>query len=267
MEKCDVKSSNVDRMIKTETLFCMFAARRSGQHAVIWWLRSQWNEPHARLNNCSIPQDARRGRIDDLPDRSKKLRGFIMNYEDVPPTAIADAGQPLIQGVDADQFRYLLVLRDPFNNLASKCQANPERGLESLQGEAALWKTHAREFLRETTFLSDCVPINYNVWFTDPAYRQALNKQLRLDLPPDSPAALKALQDVPGTGQSQFDGRRFHQAAQSMSVLDRWRQKLHEPIYRQVCSDPELWDYSDRIFGVDPFQELRRQLSGRWHDD
>lgn len=249
--------------ITTKRLFCIFAARRSGQHAIIWWLRAQTLTPQVRINNCSIPQNGCSG-IDPLDDPpSTRLHGFFANFEDRSPEAISELETNLITGIAADTTTFLLILRDPFNNLASKRQANPERDRASLQNEADIWKTHAREYLRETQHLPGCVTVNYNAWFSNPGVREQLSTRLQLDRAANSPQALRALQEVPGTGQSQFDRRNFHGRAQSMPILDRWRTKLNDPVYCDVCSDEELWYYSDRIFGPETFRELSGILRKR----
>ena len=60
-------------------------------------------------------------------------------------------------GVD---FKTILLLRNPFNNLASERQAN--KSLSEVRGN--LWKQIAREFLSHTNYLGDKVLCIYDLW-------------------------------------------------------------------------------------------------------
>lgn len=79
-------------MIRTRLLVHVGAARRSGQHAVIWWLRSLMHGPHLRFNNCKVPYTPRkpdRAAIQEMGD--EPLNGLFINYED-KELACSEAG-------------------------------------------------------------------------------------------------------------------------------------------------------------------------------
>lgn len=245
--------------IRTIRLFHFFAARRSGQHAIIGWLQSLMQCNNDRINNCSLPYNFKASSHRRLRSTSVPDRALILNYEDKEPQKLEglhDSGKPIVTGIEGAETTYVLVLRDPFNNLASKRRANPERDLDYARRELELWKSHAREYLGETCYLPSAVRINFNKWFADAAYRARLSTELKTDLPADTPAANAALQFVPATGQSQFDGRRFLGRAQSMDVLHRWKQLRDDPIYMEAIRDRELIELSARIFNLDGIHEL-----------
>jgi len=125
----------------------------------------------------------------------------------------------------------------------------------------------AREYLGETNYLPDKICINFNRWFSDALYRDQNSRALELDYPADSPRALAALQSVPLVGRSQFDDRSYHGNAQQMDVLERWRQRLDDPVFLELLRDEELLGLSRQIFDM-PFaeQEVLRYAHARLID-
>jgi len=239
------------RQLDAERLFHVFSARRSGQHAIMRWLAAQMRPITFRLNMCNIPHTIGPYACGKLgPVAPQSFRALLMNYEDTAPAVLQRCGgvAGLVEGVTAQDVTCILILRDPFNNLASKRAANPERALEAGRKEADLWKAMAEEYLGETNYLPHKFCISFNQWFSDAAYREQLSASLGLDYPADSPQALAALQKVPVIGRSQFDGRKYHGSAQQMDVLDRWRQSLDDPIFAELLRDEELLALSARIF-------------------
>jgi len=242
-------------MIQTQLLIHVVAARRSGQHAIMWWLRSLLNAPHVRFNNCRVPYALRKrdlatmSELGDVP-----LNALFVNYEDQEPRRFVD-GYRSPPEIEFQRTETVLILRDPFNNLASKRRANPDRDADYFRLERELWKSHAREFLGETDHLGRKTLLKYNDWFQDPAYRAAVARSLATDLPADHPAGERALLEVPQVGKSQFDRRRFNGRAREMKVLERWKAMPDDPIYADLFADRELLELSRRLFDmpeVDP---------------
>jgi hypothetical protein len=187
-----------------------------------------------------------------------------MNYEDKAPAELerCNGVAGLVRGADAQDVACILILRDPFNNLASKRAANPERGLEAGRKEVALWKALAKEYLGETSYLPGKICVSFNQWFSDAAYRDQLSHSLGMDHPADSPRALAALQKVPAIGRSRFDGLKYNGSAQQMGVLDRWRQRLDDPIFLEILQDEELLSLSGRIFSLPEAEARLRSSAG-----
>lgn len=184
-----------------------------------------------------------------------------MNYEDRSPSLVSQLRQaeiPLASAIEADETTVVMVLRDPYNNLASKRQANPDRDRQSLQAELETWKAHAREFLGLTDHLRIDVRISYNDWFSNAAYRAELALRLETDYPADAPSATSALNSVPNVGQSTFDRRSFNGRAQDMDVLNRWKRQLHDSDYLALFRDEETIELANRIFRIDGVDELLR---------
>jgi hypothetical protein len=244
------KARKARSMIRTRLLIHVVAARRSGQHAVMWWLRSLMESPHLRFNNCHVPYRLRkRDRSDMRQFGDERLNALFINYEDKEPRLFT-AGYDSPADIEAGRAATILILRDPFNNLASKRRANPERDRDYFRLERELWKSHAREFLGETDYLGKKILLNYNDWFRDSDSRTAVTEALETDLPASHPAAERALAKVPWNGRSQFESNRFDGRAQEMKVLERWKAMSDDPIYGDVFADEELVELSRRLFDM-----------------
>lgn len=148
----------------------------------------------------------------------------------------------------------VLILRDPFNLLASRRRGGFHRGnpdappdMVSERHAVRIWKQHAREFLGERDHLGPRkICISYNRWTRSMAYRREVAR--RLGLPFDDGAALR----VPATaGGSSFDGTDADGEAHRMDVTRRWLHFAEDEGFRALF-DPDLVDLSDRIFGPLP---------------
>lgn len=255
------------RFIKVRRLFHVFALRRSGHHSIISWLRATLKQPTERINDCSVPHVISRRSIRNLSaDRPNYFEAVVMNYEDRPLEDIANvlnSGRQLVEGIEADETTYVIVLRDIFNNMASKARANPERGRAYLSQEVEKWKSYAKEYLGLTSFLPSTIRVSFNDWFERPEYRDDLAVALRCDFSGTCPNAEEAMQSVPRIGQSQFDGRDFHGRAQEMTVARRWRQQLDDPRFVRLFQDRDAVDLSKRIFNVEGIGELLEMVKAR----
>lgn len=269
---------------------CMriFALRRSGHHAVMNWLRYQIPGRHCLLNDCRPGENPFRGaqladsRVQGLFGAHKLIRtrleasgtfsykgALLYNFEDfdlrdLPETmTLEDEGRwlgPSRRRVD------VLILRDPFNLLASKLKwaygevERPSKPtLDDVAATRDLWKVHAREFLGKTDFLSGRVALSYNDWFRDRAYRDAMAGKLGLvnqDIGVEEVAKWG-----PSVTADSFDGLAYDGRAQAMKVLERWKRFEHDGFYRELVADPEVHDLSAEIFGVLPGTEALRRAS------
>ncbi|HEV2147211.1 MAG TPA: hypothetical protein VGR37_07395 [Longimicrobiaceae bacterium] len=259
----------------------VIAMRRSGHHAVVNWIRLHLPGRHCFLNEClpnanpfeSCARSVCRvwtGRVQhrrifwdqEIAGRHSKKGILLYNFEDERLEDVASAR------FEANRARWLgesrertdvLVLRDPFNLLASKLRwaygRHAQPALEEFPGLVVLWKQHAREFLGETQCLgAGTVGINYNRWFTDAGYRRELVRKLGLVGDGD-----RGLQQVARFGPTlwgdTFDGMKYDGRAQQMKVLERWHTYRDDPLYRSLFRDPELIELSERIFGRIPGTE------------
>ena len=232
-------------------------AAESGHHAIINWISANVDAKVCFLNNCSPGVDpfemCTEGQRLELAPRNI----LIYNYQD---RRLSDA---FASGFLVNKTRwfgsagnsiYILILRDPFNNFASKYRwaVNGTRWTPQMDwvihGLPELWKTYAREFLGVTHLMpAPRVFINYNRWFVDPGYREHLSRRLGLV------SAAKGLAEVakwgPNTWGDSFDNLDFEGRAHEMRSR-RWRHFAGDPVFKQLFKDRDLLELSEEIFGV-----------------
>jgi hypothetical protein len=184
----------------------------------------------------------------------------------------------------------VVILRDPFNFFASRLKV-----LDSLPGinrDLAVtrndWKALAKHVLTAGSSSEDEVLfVSYNEWFSNRKYRRELSRKV---LGRFSDASLAAVSGF--GGGSSFDARVFSRltwrvvsrkwkkildprayrnirrqwsrlaapSAQSMKVLERWKELRDDRRFQEVFSDPELAELSQRLFGDLPgVQEFVRE--------
>lgn len=257
----------------------VFAMRRSGHHAIVNWIRYHLAGKHYFLNDCKLGTNPFESAVWQScvvhgffgehrvfrekweRDRHFSYKGTLLyNYEEadlrsVP--AVMDASQEIAWVGPSRSRRDVLILRDPFNLLASKLKwaygvvDRPSKPtIDDVRDARDLWKVYAREFLGQTEFLRDRINISYNHWFLDRSYRDELGAQLGFK------NQEKGVKEVakwgPTLSQDSFDGLKFEGRAQEMKVLERWQVYLHDPVYRELLADKELHRLSTEIFGELP---------------
>ena len=225
---------------------CVAALQRSGHHAIINWIVANSAGPTCFLNDCRLNVNpfltcAQDEGIGPIP---KNL--LIYNYEDRELSELFT-----LEFMDnrtrwfgkSECSVYVLIMRDPFNNFASKYRW------------AGLWKSYAKEFLGLTNFMpAPKVFLNYNSWFADDQYREEMASRLELV------SADKGLTEVakwgPNTWGDSFDNMNFDGRALEMKVLERWRYFADDPVFRNLFRDSELLSLSEKIFGAIPGTHL-----------
>lgn len=254
----------------------VFALRRSGHHAILNWIRHQLPVRHWLLNDCTMglnPFDGAvlssslvRGRwhehrvfrIDREKAGAHTYKGaLIYNFEE-PDLSRVPREMPIAaeRSWFGESLRRhdILMLRDPFNQLASKLKwaygdvDRPSKpSLDEVVEARDLWKMHAREFLGETAHLSDLVTLSYNDWFLDREYRD--RKATELGFANRDVGLDEVARWGPTLSKDSFDGLRYDGRAQEMKVLERWRRFEADEFYRSLVDDAELHGLSARIFG------------------
>lgn len=254
----------------------VFAMRRSGHHAVINWIRYQYPGRHYFLNDCKPGENPFRSAVlssslvyggfgerrifrphMERPRRFTKKGVLIYNYEEVD---LASVPQLMPEKSETDwvgpsgKRHDVLILRDPFNLLASKlkwARGGVERPskptLEDVEKSKDLWKVYAREFLGETSFLKNRVNISYNKWFLDRSYRDEVGAILGFDN--RDIGKQEVAKWGPTVTADSFDGLKFEGRAESMKVMERWRAFKEDGFYRRLVFDKELHELSGAIFG------------------
>ncbi|NEO99038.1 MAG: hypothetical protein F6K58_10230 [Symploca sp. SIO2E9] len=238
--------------------------RRSGNHAVTNWVKEQQSGQVLYLNNIPPKENGYRVLYQHYPKehlRREALGHFvnkdclIYSYEDWDLEQITDQHfekkHDLYWG-KSDRRYDLLILRDPFNTLASRLKNNFIEVKDPNQTFIELWLSYAKEYLGETNHLkNNKVCINYNQWFLDVSYRKEITSNLKLEFSDAGINQVKAQ-----GGGSSFEGREFDGKAIQMKVLDRWKVFAEDPRYLKLLGNEEILEYSKRIFGDLPGTEV-----------
>ncbi|HSJ09654.1 MAG TPA: hypothetical protein VK928_07050 [Longimicrobiales bacterium] len=254
----------------------VFGLKRSGNHVIINWIFLNLPGTVCFLNNVRVelhrnpylsfgqsfvktgadavnyPRSMRSRRIRTRRwHRGHPIKDcLIHSYEDrllERLHADAPAGRHDRYVGRSDVVRPILILRDPFNTMASRMKRH---GMFT-DTTVELWKSYAREFVGDTRHLGPhCVPISYNRWCVDAGYRRDLGDMLQL-ADPD-----QGVDEVPTIGGgSSFDATSFHGRGSVMRTSERWREFAEVPAYQRIFRDPELLELSHRIFGDIPGTE------------
>jgi hypothetical protein len=235
----------------------VLAMRRSGHHAVIHWLLRQVAGPALFLNDVSLDERGelrgnRFSRYLHLPEEAaardragdwvaKEL--LVWNLEDRGVGELADLCRRWRGRGASGRVRHLVVVRDPWNWLASRFRAEPA---DPLDGGAALarWKEQARECLGRTAVLPDRLAVHFNRWVADAEYRRALAAELGLAFDDTG------FREVEWPGGSSFGSEGVR--ADNSVVLARWRELAADPAFR-AAFDPETVELGEALGGSNPF--------------
>lgn len=232
-----------------------FGLQRSGNHAILSWVRSQ----HAGKPACFL-NDIRHGDFDpyrtcannlitalDTTASIETLRIapkhlLIYSYED--DAAKMDPARDFLESIDDSAFlrnreRYLqpsqnvfdlLILRDPFNFFASRCKKlEALSGIKDLSWIARNWKLLAAEALRwQANPSPHKIFANYNLWVEDASYRKQLSQGL---LGTFTDASREAVSK--DGGGSSFDSMAYDGLA-LRSIVANWKKLLEFKRYRYL---------------------------------
>lgn len=234
--------------------------RRTGNHAIIGWIRAQHPEYAFHINHPPGGMNPYRFRANhnDKPEILREARGefthkslLIVSYEDQELAAVCchkyEKFHDVYVGPSASRYD-VLILRDPFNLMASQLKsemASTKTG--TAQRKICIWKDYAREFLNQTQLMTHqkCC-ISFNQWHYDAAYRQKIAEQLALDF---SDAGREKVRGY--GGGSSFSGRGLDGQASQLNILDRWHIFQDDPDYWNLFRDDELLEYVTQIFDID----------------
>lgn len=233
--------------------------RRSGNHGVLSWIKQQAPGEVYFLNNVDVRESPFRFYHLHFPDRgycSEAWGNFtpknylIYSYEDHDLAAIADpnfeAKHDLYVGKSRQRYD-VLILRDPFNLLASRLKKNYLTVKAAGKSVVDLWLDYAREYLGETHYLSqEKVVINFSHWVQDIDYRRDLATRLGLTF---SDAGIDYISSY--GGGSSFDGQTLSgSAAARLGVTQRWQYFMNDERFLALIRNEELIEYARQIFGA-----------------
>ncbi len=250
---------------------CIVGMRRSGNHAVLNWIRAQQLGEVCLLNNVAAGTNPYRYKSDNLlryhPEHHHQAEIYrqqangdltkrdclIYSYEDWSLEQITaprfERDRELYLGKSAKQFD-LLVLRDPFNLFASRLKQNFVATKSKKLPMVEMWLEHAKEFVNESRYLKRRrICVNYNRWFADVDYRRELAAQLEI---PFSDAGIEIISAFGGGSSFDGTGDEVEGQARALDVTNRWRKFTDDPAFQQMFESEAVWHYSTQIFGELP---------------
>ena len=224
------------------------AMRRSGHHAVLNWILRQVRGPGLFLNDCRLDADGnvagnRFSRTVNPAGEGVPNDLYLCNFEDLGVEELAALlGRARSRG-PSERVLHLLVVRDPFNWVASRLKAEP--GLP-LAGLVERWKGHVRECLGRTRTFPDVVPADFSRWVADDEYRRTLATALGLDFDD------RGFREVELPGLSSFDTGRVQE--DNSVVLERWKDFRGDEAWRAAL-DAEVIELAEAFFGFNPLRD------------
>lgn len=236
------------------TLIRFFGLPRSGNHPIINWIVGQYQDAGYQTkfdNNKRIdflngvkPYLPSNPSSDYLADKNLYLVSHeYMTLFDIP------AIDPEIAKCYGKVMN-ILVLRDPFNWVASRIQSQlvkrPQFKDKSLSTAMSFFKMYAYEFIGQTNYLDNRVVINYDRWNVDRDYRQDWTDD-NLGVPfTDKNFDVMSKEG----GGSSFDPKNIDPAELHEHVMHRWQQMADNADFRAVfAGQQEVFDLSAKIFG------------------
>jgi len=234
-----------------KAVFILSGMRRSGNHALAHWLLGQWTGPLLWLNNLGPFQNPYENEITRGHLGGWGTPALLITYEDQPPEKTFKGEEPERFGASGP-YRQMLLLRDPFNFAASRLTWPDAQGAmfrtDPIYRKDILsrWKAHAARYAEALTKPDDpLLPVSFNCWFAEEAYRRELSAKLSLTFSDRG----KNKVSLQGSGSS-FDGRRYHGKAQLAPVLQRFAQLRHDVVFQEICQDQELAHWARLLFNM-----------------
>lgn len=261
--------------------YMVLGLRRSGNHAVIHWMEQQVGSKGLHLNNLRRSENpyrylyevARRPNKSGHEHATRELLRYswyineknlellrrdangsfvlkdylIHSYEDFLARKLAHSMslRRRQRYFGNSTFRRdVLILRDPFNLVASRLHSGRLSVKHKHEDVLSIWLEHAREYLGEQNCLPCKVVVNFNKWASDPSYREALSKELGFVF------VDKGVDSVPTIGGgSSFDRLSYDGRAGEMDIQGRWRRFEDSDRFIQCFTDPNVFRYAKQIFG------------------
>jgi len=268
--KMPVEISQIDfkNYIWNEKEIRIIGLKRSGHHGIITWIAHHFEEPVCFLNNivpfhnpfvskkASIIGDKETNRFYNIPTEASGGLSYkkclMYNYEDQYLERICNEKVEELNSVflGKSQEKYnVLVLRNPFNLIASRLRAANEAWIsemipnpkteEGRKMTSEIWKKYAKEFLGDTNYLKEKICINYDKWHHNEQYRASISSSMKLEF---TDSGKNVINDI---GSSSFEPNK--RDAKELKVTERWKEYAADEYYRSFFDD-EMIDLATRIF-------------------
>lgn len=229
--------------------FLVSGLRRSGNHAIINWIISNLSGEGHFLNDLRPLDSDSKEQIPNNFAQIDQLDWLIHSYEDIKLNYLK--GRLYRQWQDrhlgkSQTRKNILILRDPFNLLASRLHGNQSgqiRFRTGKEGFGNIWKMYAAEYLGNSHFLKDRVSINYSEWKSDSTYRLKIAEKLGLS---STNTSLGGVSEI--GGGSSFEQAPAEKSGEQLKTDERWQRYRDNPDFLNVFRDRELLDLALKIF-------------------
>jgi len=224
----------------------VYSLPRSGQHAILYWLMGQFDMQNVvYLNNVGL-RGKRYGTDNSknrelLENKNAYIELYLMSFEG-GDSNFYDKESVVFSSCSV--MKKIIILRDPFNFLASKIKIGEKKLEEQILKYISLSETKG-----------DYV-ILYNSWFSNEKYRRRILQYLNIPRKTDG-----SFTSVPPNGHgSSFDKRSFDGRGNEMEVLERYKHFLrHKPYLKLLKKYPELIEISKTHFDFYP-DDLKNKI-------
>ena len=243
-----------------DTIYRLTHMERGCHTAFVWWLFGK----HPDANHlCGT--FGRTGVPHEPPNDGQAVVCCAnMTPVDYERPEVIEAWRPY-----ADRLRDVLLLRDPFNMMASSItwwatgrqipagplsMPNIDPDFKYLE----IWKSQAREFVGQTHYLiHNPVMVSANRWAKDADYRAQIAELLGMEGPGDGPEDVMGgsyHSAFPPTYGSVRQNHPSH-AARDLDIENRW-QALWTPVGLKMFFDRECFALSREALGYDPLEGM-----------
>ena len=221
--------------------------KRMGNNAIMYWLLSQYKQQTVYLNEVAPFSKPFLAYGCKPLEENWNLEAFFYRNEDWPVSLLNSRFNDAI--FDHSDITYesrtdILILRDPFNHLASRYKAGFFQTKSSLYNCADLWLILAREYAGHTNFCKNKIQINYNRWTTDIDYRKRLSAIFGTIFSDEKLNVVA--KDGGGSSFNQFE---YQGNAGKMETTNRWKHFINNKSYMSIFKNKEIYELSDKIFG------------------
>ncbi len=232
--------------------FRIFGMRRSGNHAVIDWLRRNIGEPSLFINDClagdpldsfqyielnerkyGTPFRNRGNRAEKLKKNREDWKHHVVSYEDQPPNL--KKLHKLTQGYQREtDWKNVIVYRSfpnwlaSFYNLLMVEEFDTKRGVSGPMAIVPFVQLYKNMSYVAASAPTKFVMIDFDLWVSDQTYRARLLQELEIEEIDNS------------TGkQSEYGGGSSFKHSVGTSVetglTERWKSLSGEPAFRAIA--------------------------------
>lgn len=208
-----------------------FSLKRSGQHAIINWICKQESCKYLHINDCGIVNNTtvHSGYCND--NGNIRILNAIHNIQDYD-LVVRSFEDKYIEKIPDIEGESIIILRDPFNLLASRFKKSNKTNLFFPND---IWSQHAQ--------CEDHLIIYFNKWFFCREYRKEIARKLGIKFTDNG------LEDISWYGFSSFNGYDFDKKAQEMDMLDRWKEYENDD-YLWNLVEPDNKNFALGIFDL-----------------